>query len=592
MSLLDRFQEIWVVDFEFGAPPGAHPTPVCMVAAELRSDRRLMLWQSDLTTLAKPPFDTGPHTLIVAYYASADLGCFRALGWGRPANVLDLYAEFRCMTNGLATPSGSGLLGALVAFGLDSMTAAEKDANRDLVIRGGPYTEEERERILRYCAADVDATLQLLLKMEHSLQPQALLRGRYMAAAASMEWCGVPIDTGTLGLLRARWPAIQDELIRRVDAGYGVYEGRTFKVNRFARWLHEHGLQWPILESGHLGLDDDTFRAMSKSHPELQSLHELRVSLSKMRLLDLSVGPDGRNRTLLSAYGSRSSRNQPSNTKFSFGPATWLRGLIQPAPGTAVAYVDYSQQEFGIGAALSGDAAMQQAYLDGDPYLGFAKAAKAVPPDATKRTHPLIREKFKVTTLGVQYGMSEFGLASQLGVSLMEARDLLRLHRAAFPQYWKWNDAAADFAMLNGRIHTVFGWTLHVTPDTKPRSVRNFPMQGNGAEILRLACCLATERGIAVCAPVHDALLVEGPADSIEDVVAETQRAMREAGEIVLGGFPLASDAKIVRHPDRYMDPRGSRMWETVMDILANGPASADLLQLCEGTPGSPASPA
>ena len=592
MSPLDVFREIWVVDFEFGAPPGARPTPVCMVAAELRSGRRLACWQSELATMVRPPFDTGPQTLIVAYYASAELGCFLALGWGRPANVLDLYAEFRCMTNGRPTPSGWGLLGALVAFGLDGMTAAEKDANRDLVMRGGPFTEEERERILRYCAADVDATLQLLRKMENSLQPQALLRGRYMMAAASMEWCGVPIDTGTLGLLRARWPTIQDELIRQVDAGYGVYEGRTFKMDRFARWLHERGLQWPILESGRLSLDDDTFRAMAKVHPELQALHELRVSLSKMRLLDLSVGPDGRNRTLLSAYGSRSSRNQPSNTRFIFGPATWLRGLIQPPPGMALGYVDYSQQEFGIAAALSGDRAMQEAYLGGDPYLGFAKAAKAVPPDATKKTHPLARERFKATTLGVQYGMSEVGLASQLGVSVMEARDLLRLHRTAFPQYWKWNDAAADFAMLNGHIHTVFGWTLHVTPDTKPRSVRNFPMQSNGAEILRLACCLATERGIAVCAPIHDALLVEGPADSIQDVVAATQQAMREAGEIVLGGFPLASDAKTVRHPDRYMDPRGAQMWDTVMDLLAGGPASGDPPQLCEETPSSHASPA
>ena len=66
-----------------------------------------------------------------------------------------------------------------------------------------------------------------------------------------------------------------------------------------------------------------------------------------------------------------------------------------------------------------------------------------------------------------------------------------------------------------------------------PRSLRNFPMQGNGSELLRLACCLATERGIHVCAPVHDALLIEGPADAIHELVAETQHAMREASEIV-----------------------------------------------------------
>ena len=93
-------------------------------------------------------------------------------------------------------------------------------------------------------------------------------------------------------------------------------------------------------------------------------------------------------------------------------------------------------------------------------------------------------------------------------------------------------------------------------------------MQANGAEMLRLACCLATERGIRVCAPVHDALLVEGPADAIHEIVAETQRAMREASEVVLDGFALRTDAKVVRWPDRFMDDRGREMWTRVMRLL------------------------
>ena len=123
--------------------------------------------------------------------------------------------------------------------------------------------------------------------------------------------------------------------------------------------------------------------------------------------------------------------------------------------------------------------------------------------------------------------------------------------------------------MLYGQLHTVFGWTVHVGPKANARSLANFPMQANGAEMLRLACSLATERGIEVCAPVHDALLVEGPADHIEEVVARTQEAMREASEVVLDGFPLRTEAKIVRHPDRYMDERGQEMWNTVQELLA-----------------------
>jgi tetratricopeptide (TPR) repeat protein len=94
---------------------------------------------------------------------------------------------------------------------------------------------------------------------------------------------------------------------------------------------------------------------MAISNPSLQALHELRNSLSKLKLSELQVGEDGRNRCLLSILKSTTGRNQPSTSKYIFGPAVWLRGLIKPKPGHAVAYIDWSQQEFGIAAALSKD---------------------------------------------------------------------------------------------------------------------------------------------------------------------------------------------------------------------------------------------
>ncbi len=288
-----------------------------------------------------------------------------------------------------------------------------------------------------------------------------------------------------------------------------------------------------------------------------------------MRLFeDLAVGSDGRNRCLLSPFRARSSRNAPSNARFIFGPSCWLRSLIQPAPGRAVAYVDWSQQEFGIAAALSHDGAMMQAYASGDPYLRFAIQAGAVPPDATKASHPAERELFKTCALGVAYGMQEESLARRIEQPPCVARELLRLHRQTYPKFWRWSEAAVNHAMLLGTLRTVFGWTIHIGPGANPRSLANFPMQANGADMLRLACCLAVERGIQVCAPVHDAVLVEAGANDIEQVVMDTQAAMAEASRVVLGGFELRSDAKIIRHPERYSDPRGKRMWNTVIEIL------------------------
>jgi DNA polymerase-1 len=171
--------------------------------------------------------------------------------------------------------------------------------------------------------------------------------------------------------------------------------------------------------------------------------------------------------------------------------------------------------------------------------------------------------------LGTLYGMGEETLARRIGRTPCEARELLALHRATYPRFWRWSEMAVMSFELTRRIETVFGWPLHAGPEWNPRSVMNFPMQANGAEMLRLACCLATERGIRVCAPVHDALLIEAPLDEIDGRVAELQACMREASRVVLGGaLELGSDAKVVRWPDRYMDERGAVMWGTVVRLL------------------------
>src|SRR5262245_66690632 len=100
--------------------------------------------------------------------------------------------------------------------------------------------------------------------------------------------------------------------------------------------------------------------------------------------------------------------------------------------------------------------------------------------------------------------MEAKALAARIVQPTIVARDLLRIHRETYGQFWRWSDAAVDTAMLTGSLHTVFGWQVHVGENSNPRSLRNFPMQANGAEMLRLACCLATERGIELVAAVPD----------------------------------------------------------------------------------------
>jgi hypothetical protein len=572
------FRSIVAVDFEFNfgghasaeeaSRSGERPRPVCMVAKELRTGQCWRLWEDGFGRT--PPFPVDSDTLIVAYYASAEFGCFRALNWPTPTRILDLFTEFRNRTNGLPTPLGSGLIGALAAFGLDTIGAAEKDEMRARVLRGKSWSEGEPEAILDYCATDTDALERLLPAMLPRIDlPRSLLRGRYMAAAAAMEFNGTPTDVPTLTVLRKHWPDIEGALIKAIDSNYGVFDGRTFKTDRFENFLARHGIPWPRLESGSLDLCRDTFREMSKSYRIIAPLHELRHALSELRLNDLAVGSDQRNRTLLSAFRAKTGRNQPSNTRYIFGPSVWLRGLIKPPPGHAIAYVDWSNQEFAIGAKLSGDEMMMAAYQSGDPYITFGKQCGRLPAGATKASHPDTRQMLKGCVLGIQYGMEAKTLAFRIGQPEIVARELLRAHRDTYRKFWKWSDAAIDHAMLIGSLHTVFGWHVHVGEQFNPRSLQNFPMQANGAEMLRLACCLATERGIEVCAPVHDAILICAPITRIERDVAAMRAAMNEASRAVLDGFEIRTDVHVVTYPDRYMDERGTVMWQRVMQLLA-----------------------
>jgi DNA polymerase I len=326
-------------------------------------------------------------------------------------------------------------------------------------------------------------------------------------------------------------------------------------------------MPWPRLPSGDPCLDDDTFRDMARHYPDVAPLHELRSTLGQMRLNDLAVGADDRNRVMLSPFRATTGRNQPSNSRFIFGPARWLRGLIKPPPGMGIAYVDWSSQEIAIAAGLSGDERLAEAYASGDPYLAFAIQAGLAPRDATKKSHKRVRDRCKAVVLGVNYGLGADSLAMKLGISPIEARQLLLLHKRTYPKFWRYVEQVIDDAVLTGRIQTAFGWRQTVGANANPRALQNFPMQAHGAEMMRIAAIAATEAGLEVCAPVHDAFVIAAPLDRLDQDTAQMQALMTKAGAAV-SGVGVRTDAELVRYPDRYMDERGREMWHRIMGLL------------------------
>ncbi len=306
--------------------------------------------------MAEPPFSIDDDTLFVAYFASAEIGCFLELGWPIPTRILDLFTEFRNATNGIPLPNGRGLLSALSHHGIPTITSDQKTEERALVMRGGPWSRRRARPHSGLLSDRRRPDGPLLERMLPGIRcgpnglGQALLRGRYMAAVARMERTGVPIDVEMLDLCVRIGRHIKLDLIRAVDKDFGVYEGTTFKSGLFAGYLVDNRIDWPRTETGRLLLDQDTFRDMAKRYPQLEPLKELRHTLSELRLEKLAVGPDHRNRTLLSPFGASSGRNTPATDKFIFGPSVWLRGLIKPPEGRALAYIDWKSQEVYIAA--------------------------------------------------------------------------------------------------------------------------------------------------------------------------------------------------------------------------------------------------
>ena len=477
MVKLSDFEEIVLCDFEFNGREGNRPNVVSLVAYELRSERRFRLWYDKLGP--EPPYRCDDRTLFVAYYAAAELTCHLQLGWPMPNKVLDLFTEFRCMTNHSSDRQpAAGILDAMDHFKLDCIEARAKEFWRDVILRGGPWTPEERAGILEYNETDVVALEKLLPAMPLPNLGQSLMRGNYMRAEAWMRHWGTPIDKTLANELSTHWDDLRQEIITDLDTRYPFFDGPVFKKKLLEQWVTEHGIQyWPRTPTQQISTDAETLRAMAARCPEVAEFCHVKMTLEQLKTFELAIGDDGRNRCMLSAFRSKTGRNQPSNTAFVFGLNAAFRSLIKPEPDSALAYLDFSGQEFAEAAYFSGDKNMIAAYESGDPYSDWAIKAGMMPPGGNKHSHPQIRAMFKRASLGVLYGMGAHTLSEYVGVSELRARELLRSHREIFHTFWRWSAAVYDAGISTRVLKTTFGWQMRVLPSVRPGTLLNWPMQ-------------------------------------------------------------------------------------------------------------------
>jgi DNA polymerase I-like protein with 3'-5' exonuclease and polymerase domains len=212
---------------------------------------------------------------------------------------------------------------------------------------------------------------------------------------------------------------------------------------------------------------------------------------------------------------------------------------------------------------------MLAACESGDLYIATGEQIGIIRPGMSDAGVDAARSLMKTVVLGISYGMEAFSLALRTGKSIVEAEEILARMRARFPRYEAFVQRTLDRAGLDLAVSTQFGWCMRCPPGINQRTIRNFPAQSSAAEVLHVTCILAERRGIEVVAPVHDALLAQGPAGDIEDVADALDRCMRDASAVVLRGYELPTDKQLILPGKRFYDKRGVGMWETVNRLLA-----------------------
>jgi DNA polymerase-1 len=582
----NRYREIWGHDFEFKIDDNHRPVPIALFAKEHRTGREISMRRAQLLACTKAPFDTGPDTLVTSYSIVAELSCFRVLRWPLPTNLLCTYFETSAAINGLditgLTEKRPKLVEACELFGIPHIDAADKARIINTILTKDEYSPEEWCEIDAMNRRDVGQEAALFNRIAPTIDlPAALFRGRYAKAVVAMEHNGIPIAADYLAELQKQWQALRRFYVRR-DDHFGLYdEEGSFREDRLETLVKaREWTTWPRTPTGRPETRSATIGKQARHHPELRPLQKLRDTVAELRLGAFinTVGADGASRCPLMPFWTRTGRNQPRGRDkvFLLSLPSWTHGIIRPPPGWGIAGLDWSAQEIGIGAGLSGDPALIADFQAGDPHIRFAIRAGLAPPGANKDSHRAIRDAVKPVSLGVSYGLSKFGAAAATGRSLLWAADTLTSHRHAYPVFAQWQQNTVAQAQFDGRIVSPLGWPMAVHAGTSRRTLLNYLHQAGGADCMRLAAIAAHEAGIHIIAPAHDAFWIAAPLGELDDAIATMQAIMLRAGRAVAGIDVPVEVAAVVRYPQclgdvRKPDAKGQAMWDEIKGLLAGG---------------------
>lgn len=379
------------------------------------------------------------------------------------------------------------------------------------------------------------------------------------------------IERAGMHVSRERLDALHEEYTRRLeDIAARIFDmtGMNFNINspkQLGDVLYgEKGLRLPHGKKGKNGLYStgiDELNRLKEYHPVIEEIIKYR-ELSKLDStyaagLVRSIRSDGRIHTTFTqamTNTGRLSSTEPNlqNIPVRSDEGSRLREAFTASEGCVLVDADYSQIELRLLASLSGDEIMCSAFNEGED-IHRRTAAKVYGVNEEAVTHKM-RSIAKTVNFSIIYGISDYGLATDLGIGFKEAGTLIKEYENQFPGIMKYLNGLKENGEKNGYVETMFGRKRILTElKSQNRNVRNFgfraamntPIQGTAADIIKIAMNRVKEAlekelpDAKLVMQVHDELIVECPE---KDAPKASEILKREMEASAVLSVPLVAE--------------------------------------------------
>ena len=360
---------------------------------------------------------------------------------------------------------------------------------------------------------------------------------------ARIEWNGVRIDYSEIKHVTKKITSIKKQYEKILLEKFGIKNVQSYSE------LYKFFSQAKILNSfkkhGRYCFDKDILKQNYHLHSAIQLIQETKKAqdcLSNKIMHPEFIGNDGRIHACHIQLGADTGRQTCRNPNL-HGINKILRPLIIPEENCGIGEADYCQMEIGVAAAMFNDQKLIEMFNTGDVYSAMAQNFyKDELPDALalsgvefKKKYPEYRKKMKSCTLGLLYGMTAYGLAAWLGISIKDATVLQQKFIVMFPQIKAGFDKISSSGAIRGYTTTTSGLKRYrakngTATKWEKNWLGNHPVQGSAATIFKTAGNrldkIYQQYNAKIIIPLHDSFIFEAPLNVLVEVANKTKEIM------------------------------------------------------------------